>query len=108
MARLMLDDLADVRAGDKGDTLIVAVFPRNRYAFDLLTERLTALAVGDHFRCETAAETTRHVLPRLPALVFRLGGVLGGGVTGATSLDGHGKALGYYLLTMQIDVPDGG
>lgn len=103
MTRIVLDELADVRAGDKGDTLIVSVLPRGMQAFDLLNEQLTASAVQDHFGGGDITGVTRHVLPHLPALVFRLPGVLGGGVTASTSLDGHGKTLGYYLLTLEID-----
>jgi hypothetical protein len=39
-------------------------------------------------------------MPVLPAFVFRLPGVLGG-VAGATTLDGQGKALSYHLLTLE-------
>lgn len=107
MARVMLDELADVRAGDKGNALILAVFPRSRIAFHILSEQLTASAVRDHFGCDVTSDVTRHVQPHLPALVFRLTGVLGDGVTGTTNLDGHGKTLGYYLLTLEVEVPGG-
>ncbi|WBB64077.1 GNAT family N-acetyltransferase [Streptomyces sp. WMMC500] len=102
----ILDDLADVRAGDKGDTLILAVFPRDADAFRLLADRLTAQAVRDHFQPLATGEVHRHLLPALPALTFRLTGVLAGGVTVATTLDGHGKTLGYYLLTLELPPAD--
>jgi hypothetical protein len=101
MAPLLVDDLADVRAGDKGDTLILAVFPRDAAAYAVLERALTAAAVGRHFRC--ADDVVRTVLPHLPALVFRLPTVLGGGVTGYPGLDGHGKTLGYHLLMLPIE-----
>ncbi|AWK75574.1 hypothetical protein CBI38_15395 [Rhodococcus oxybenzonivorans] len=68
-----IDTLADVRAGDKGDMLILAVLARDRA-----------------------------VAPNLMAMVFELPGVLGGGVTGSPALDGHGKTLGYHLLSLEI------
>ncbi|QTJ69566.1 hypothetical protein HYG77_31250 [Rhodococcus sp. ZPP] len=40
--------------------------------------------------------------PNLMAMVFELPGVLGGGVTGSPALDGHGKTLGYHLLSREI------
>jgi hypothetical protein len=101
MSSPTLDELADVRAGDKGDTLILAVLPRTSEAFDPLIEQLTEEVVARHFQC-TVAEVTRTVLPQVRALVFNLHGVLGGGVTGSTSLDGHGKTLSYYLLTLPL------
>ena len=101
MASTTLDDVADVRAGDKGDTLILAVLPRTPDLFQPLVEKLTEEIVADHFQC-AATDVTRTELPQVKALVFNLRGVLGGGVTGSTSLDGHGKTLGYYLLTLPL------
>lgn len=101
---MILDDLADVRAGDKGDTLMVSVFPRDRAAFDLLASGLTAELVADHFGAAVTGTVTRTVLPQLPALVFAVPGILDGGVTGSTALDGHGKTLGYHLLTLALPV----
>lgn len=97
-----LDDLADVRAGDKGDTLMIAVFPRDAEAFTVLARELTAQRVADHFAMAPATSVTRTVQDQLPALVFTLHGLLGGGVTGSTTLDGHGKTLGYHLLGLRV------
>ena len=97
-----LDDLADVRAGDKGDTLMLAVIPRDAAAFEVISRELTSERVADHFGLTTEAAVTRAVLKQLPALVFTLPGVLGGGVTGSTTLDGHGKTLSYHLLGLTL------
>lgn len=105
MSPLILDDLADVRAGDKGDTLMLSVFPRSQAGFDVLDAHLTAKSVARHFGVQGRAAVTRTVLPHLPALVFSVPGVLGAGVTGSTALDGHGKTLGYHLLTLTLDLP---
>ncbi|PRX43402.1 hypothetical protein B0I33_11520 [Prauserella shujinwangii] len=102
-----LDDLADVRAGDKGGTLILAVLPRGRAAFAVLERCLTAEVVRAHFGPAVAGEVRRHVLPRLPGFVFRVPGVLGGGVTASPVLDGHGKTLSYFLLTLELAAGDG-
>ncbi|MFC4000217.1 hypothetical protein ACFS2C_02985 [Prauserella oleivorans] len=99
---LRVDDVADVRAGDKGDILMLAVFPREKEWFAVLDRLLTAEAVRAHFAPLVTGEVRRHVVPGLPALVFRLPGVLGGGVTGSTVLDGHGKTLSYHLLTLEL------
>lgn len=101
MSPLRVDDLADVRAGDKGATLILAVFPRNQEAFELLRDRLTTDVVARHFRCEPGVSRT--LIPQLPALTFRLPGVLGSGVTNPATHDGHGKTLGYHLLGLSLD-----
>ena len=100
---MRVDDLADTRTGDKGDTLILAVFPRTPHSWPLLRARLTADVVGRHYGLVETDQVLRSELPNLPALVFRLPGVLGGGVTGATTLDGHGKTLSYHLLTLDLE-----
>ncbi|AOS64627.1 AtuA-related protein [Actinoalloteichus hymeniacidonis] len=97
-----LDEFADVRAGDKGDTLIVGVFPRRAEDFALLVESLTPERVAAHYGALVTGEVRRTALENLPALVFELPGVLGGGVTGSPVLDGHGKTLGYHLLTLAV------
>lgn len=101
MGRLLVDDLADVRAGDKGDTLVLAVLPREAAHYAVLERALTAQAVARHFG--RPDDVTRTVLPHLPALVFRLPAILGGGVTGYPGLDGHGKTLGYHLLMLPVE-----
>lgn len=98
---LTVDDLADVRAGDKGDTLILAVLPRNEEAYALLDRALTPEAVARHFA--VTEPVVRTDLPHLPALVFRVPSVLAGGVTGYSGLDGHGKTLGYHLLMLRLE-----
>ncbi|VXB43383.1 AtuA-related protein [Nocardioides sp. AX2bis] len=99
---MRVDDVADVRAGDKGDTLILAVLPRDAAGWDLLQERLTVARVAEHFGAAVRGQVLRHELPLLPGLVFRVPGVLAGGVTGAATLDGHGKTLSYHLLTLEL------
>jgi hypothetical protein len=101
MSDLTLDDLADVRAGDKGDTLILAVLPRSSEAYDLLQRTLAPEVVARHFA--VTEPVVRTELPQLPALVFRVPGILAGGVTGYSGLDGHGKTLGYHLLTLRLE-----
>ncbi len=99
---MRLDELADARTGDKGDTLILAVFPRAPRSWPVLRERLTAELVGRHYGLVATDRVLRSEVPGLPALVFCLPGALGGGVTGATALDGHGKTLSYHLLSLEL------
>lgn len=99
---MVLDDIADVRAGDKGDTLILAVRPRDPTDFHLLRERLTSPRVAAHFGPQVRGEVTRRELPLIPALVLRVPGILAGGVTGNATLDGHGKSLSYHLLMLDL------
>ena len=96
-----IDQLATVRTGDKGDTLILGVIAHDQEAYILLDAELTGARVAEHFGL-SAESVRRSELPGLHSFSFELSGMLGGGVTGSPSLDGHGKALSYHLLTLQI------
>lgn len=100
---MTLDDIADVRTGDKGDDLIVAVLARDADAFSTVAKHLTADQVAAHYGLTTSV-VHRTVLPKIDAAVFHLRGILQGGVTGSTYLDGHGKTMGYHLLTLELPV----
>jgi hypothetical protein len=104
--QVLVDDLADVRAGDKGDSLMISVLPRDAAAHQILREHLTADVVEQRFAPLVTGEVRRHELPQLPAFIFFIPGVLGGGVTGSTALDGHGKALSYHLLGVVLGLDD--
>ncbi len=104
---MILDDIAHVRAGDKGDTLILALRPREDGGFAGLRDAVTPARVARHFGDALTGPVELRELPALGALVLVLPGALGGGVTGSPTLDGHGKTLGYHLLAMPIDGPAG-
>ena len=101
----ILDNYADARTGDKGDTLIVAVLPRSTADFTHLQGALTETVIAGHFRCDEKTVTLRKV-PAVEAFVVELRGLLGGGVTGSPVLDGHGKTLSYHMLTLPLDGTD--
>ncbi len=101
---MRVDDIADARSGDKGGTLIIAVLPRGDMQWRLLREHLTPELVRRHFGPAVSGPVTRSEVPGLPAMVFRIPGVLGAGVTGSAALDGHGKTLSYHLLSLELPV----
>ncbi|SDR97028.1 hypothetical protein SAMN04489752_0702 [Brevibacterium siliguriense] len=94
-----VDDLATVRAGDKGDTLILGVVARDDVDFSVLSHAITEESVADHFGLPVS-RVKRSPLSQLNAMSIELKGMLGSGVTGVSHLDGHGKTLSYHLLTM--------
>lgn len=102
MSARTVDDVADVRTGDKGDTLILAVLPRTAAGLAELRESLTTAVVAAHYGDLATGPVRRTVLDHVPGIVFELPGILGGGVTGSPALDGHGKTLGYHLLTLRL------
>lgn len=96
-----IDELASVRTGDKGDTLILGVIAHDQTAYDVLDQELSGDRVAAHYGL-TARAVTRSDLPTLHSFSFELSGLLGGGVTGSPNLDGHGKTMSYHLLTLEI------
>ncbi|OIN55580.1 AtuA-related protein [Arsenicibacter rosenii] len=98
-----LYDIAHARAGDKGNTLTLSLFPYNPKDFDLLKKQCTAARVSEHLSEIVSGKITRYELPNLPALHFVCENALLGGVTTSTAIDPHGKTLSYALLAMEID-----
>ncbi|OLT37723.1 hypothetical protein BJF79_05805 [Actinomadura sp. CNU-125] len=104
--RTKLHDVAHARAGDKGDTSTISVFPyRDEHYADLVRE-LTPDAVRRHLGVR--GDVVRYELPNLCALHFVCRQSLDGGVTTSLALDTHGKSLSSHLLSLEIDVDSGG
>ncbi|NLS09046.1 hypothetical protein HGQ17_03320 [Nesterenkonia sp. MY13] len=101
---MIVDDLADVRTGDKGDDLMIAVLPRSARAYEQLSSTLGAAEVAERYGL-VPSDVSRVLLPASQSMVFHLRGLLAGGVTGSNYLDGHGKTMGYHLLSLPIEGP---
>jgi hypothetical protein len=97
-----LHEIATARAGDKGNTSQVAVIARRAEDYPLLVERLTADRVAAHFAGVATGPVVRHEAPGLNALVFLIGGALGGGVSISLASDPHGKAFSSLMLMIEI------
>ncbi|MDT4917300.1 MAG: hypothetical protein QOH89_2000 [Pseudonocardiales bacterium] len=104
--RLPLGTVAGARSGDKGGSANVGVWTRDDDAFRWLAGMLTV----DRFRellPETAAlPVARHVLPNLRALNFVVEGILGDGVASNARHDPQAKAVGEWLRSRIVDVPE--
>ncbi|MEU9555596.1 acyclic terpene utilization AtuA family protein [Streptomyces fumanus] len=104
--RAPLGLVAGARSGDKGGDANVGVWARTGDAWRWLAHELTA----ERFR-ELLPETrdlpvTRHVLPRLRALNFVVGSLLGEGVAAQARFDPQAKALGEWLRARHLDIPE--
>lgn len=97
---MLLHDIAHCRAGDKGDTSTLSLFPHRDEDYDLLVREVTADRVRDHLAIR--GEVRRYALPNLRALQFTCCQALEGGVTTSLALDTHGKTLSSRLLAMPI------
>ena len=101
-----LYEIAHCRAGDKGDTLTLSLFPYRDEDYEVLRAQVTAEAVRSHLAHAVRGEVRRYELPKLPALQFVCEGALDTGVTTSLALDPHGKTLSFALLELAIDVPE--
>ncbi|PBC62809.1 exopolyphosphatase [Streptomyces sp. Tue6028] len=104
--RAPLGRVVGARSGDKGGNANVGVWARTDDAWRWLAHELTA----DRFRelmPESAPLTVvRHVLPNLRALNFVVEGILGEGVASQARFDPQAKALGEWLRSRHLDIPE--
>ncbi|MFJ8596509.1 acyclic terpene utilization AtuA family protein [Streptomyces sp. NPDC093598] len=106
VTRAPLGLLAGARSGDKGGDANVGVWARTDDAWRWLAHELTV----DRFRelIPESRELTvvRHVLPNLRALNFVVEGILGAGVAAQHRFDPQAKALGEWLRSRHLDLPE--
>ncbi len=98
-----LHEIAHARAGDKGDTLTLALFPYRDEDYELLRREVTAAAVKRHLAHAVQGEVRRYELPGLHALQFVCERALDTGVTTSLVIDPRGKTLSYALLELLIE-----
>ena len=102
--KVLLHAIAHSRAGDKGNRSNISLFPYDPAHYDALAAQVTEAAVLDLFRHRGATRVRRYDLPNLCGFNFIIDDALEGGVNGALNLDGHGKALSFRLLALEIEV----
>ena len=104
--KVLLEQLAHTRSGDKGNTSNIAVFAYAPELYPLLKEQLTAERFKAFHREAITGEVLRYEVDNIHALNFVAHGALGGGVSRSLSLDNYGKALSAAILGFEIDVPE--
>jgi hypothetical protein len=104
--RAPLGLVAGARSGDKGGDANVGVWVRSDAAWRWLANTLTV----EEFRRllpETADLTVRrYLLPNLRAMNFVVSGLLGQGVASQARFDPQAKALGEWLRSRHVDIPE--
>jgi hypothetical protein len=105
MSDVQLRDYAHARAGDKGDTSILSVFPLSDSDYPWLVQELTAERVQAHFGDEFRSAVHRFEVPNVHGLQFVCRQALAGGVTTSLALDTHGKNLSSRLLALRLPAP---
>jgi hypothetical protein len=103
--RIPLYRLAHGRTGDKGDRSNISVIAWHPALWPVLVDQLTEAVVAERFAHRRPSTVKRYLLPELQAMNFVLDHVLDGGVNDALNLDTHGKALAFWLLDLDVNVP---
>lgn len=104
MARIQLRTICHSRAGDKGDISNISLIVYDPKDYQLVREQVTVDRVKEYFGGIAHGAVKRYELPKLGILNFVLDEALDGGVTRSLRVDGHGKSLSSYLLSMEVDV----
>ncbi|MFE6172877.1 acyclic terpene utilization AtuA family protein [Streptomyces sp. NPDC056464] len=98
--------VAGARSGDKGGNANVGVWVRTDDAWRWLAHELTADRFRELIPESGRLKVTRHPLPHLRALNFVVEGILGEGVAAQHRFDPQAKALGEWLRSRHLDIPE--
>ncbi|WP_030168059.1 acyclic terpene utilization AtuA family protein [Spirillospora albida] len=106
-ARVPLGRIAGARSGDKGGDANIGVWAGTDARFGWLHAFLTVERFRELLPECRELPVRRHVLPDLRAVNFVVEGLLQEGVSASTRFDPQGKALGEWLRSRLVDVPEG-
>ncbi|MGW2417858.1 acyclic terpene utilization AtuA family protein [Streptomyces sp. NPDC001709] len=98
--------VAGARSGDKGGNANVGVWARSDDAWRWLAHELTAERFRQLIPESRDLPVTRHLLPNLRAVNFVVEGILGAGVAAQARFDPQAKALGEWLRSRHLDIPE--
>ncbi|MET7450701.1 acyclic terpene utilization AtuA family protein [Streptomyces sp. NPDC005574] len=104
--RAPLGRVAGARSGDKGGNANVGVWAPADDAWRWLAHTLTVDVLRELLPETAELPVTRHVLPNLRALNFVVEGILGEGVAAQHRFDPQAKALGEWLRSRHLDIPE--
>ncbi|MGW3428730.1 acyclic terpene utilization AtuA family protein [Streptomyces melanosporofaciens] len=104
--RAPLGVVAGARSGDKGGSANIGVWARSEDAWRWLAHTLTVDRLRELLPETAPLKTTRHPLPRLRALNFVVEGLLGEGVAAQARFDPQAKAVGEWLRSRHLDIPE--
>jgi hypothetical protein len=102
----LLQHVAHVRAGDKGNTSNVIVIAYTSELYVPLKQQLTAGRLEQTYDGLITGPVERFCVDHLWVLNFLLHGALGGGVSRSLRLDQYGKTMAAACLGLSIDVPE--
>ncbi|MEU5042325.1 acyclic terpene utilization AtuA family protein [Streptomyces griseorubiginosus] len=105
-ARAPLGLVAGARSGDKGGNANIGLWVRTDPAWRWLAHTLTVDRLRELLPETRELTVTRHDLPHLRALNFVVEGILGEGVAAQHRFDPQAKALGEWLRSRHLDIPE--
>ncbi|MEV7601116.1 acyclic terpene utilization AtuA family protein [Kitasatospora sp. NPDC089797] len=94
------------RSGDKGGDANLGVWARTEDGWRWLAHALTVPVLRELLPETAELPVTRHLLPNLRAVNFTLTGLLGEGVAAQHRFDPQAKALGEWLRSRHLDIPE--
>lgn len=98
----ILDDIAYVRAGDKGDTISIGVLAKSPELYPLVLQSLDAKTIKDLFGAWVEGAVEIFPMANIDGCLVLLNGMSGGGATKTLRYDATGKALGSALLRLPV------
>ncbi|HTA07064.1 MAG TPA: acyclic terpene utilization AtuA family protein [Streptosporangiaceae bacterium] len=104
--RVPLGLVAGARSGDKGGDANVGVWARDEASWRWLAATLTEQKLRELLPEAAGLPVTRYLLPHLRAVNFVIEGLLGQGVAAAARFDPQAKAVGEWLRSRYLDVPE--
>ncbi len=104
--RVPLGLVAGARSGDKGGDANLGVWARDEPGWRWLSRTLTTELLRELLPETAELPITRHLLPNLRALNFTITGLLGEGVAAQHRFDPQAKALGEWLRSRRLDIPE--
>ncbi|WP_197320036.1 acyclic terpene utilization AtuA family protein [Saccharomonospora sp. NB11] len=104
--RVPLGTVVGARSGDKGGSANIGLWVRSEPAWRWLAHTLTVDAVRALLPEVADLPVRRYLLPNLWAVNVVVDGVLGEGVASQARFDPQGKALGEWLRSRVVDVPE--
>jgi hypothetical protein len=104
--RVPLGTVAGARSGDKGGDANLGVWARSETGYDWLHGFLTVDRLRQLLPETAQLRIDRYELPNLRALNFVVYGLLGRGVAASTRFDPQAKALGEWLRSRLVEVPE--
>ncbi len=104
--RAPLGRVFGARSGDKGGDANVGVWARDDAGYAWLAGELDVDRFRELLPETRELEVVRYAFPRLRAVNFIVTGLLGEGVAASTRFDPQAKALGEWLRSREVELPE--